>query len=498
MNVILRLSGVKCFISSGLWFATNFLAMSAPAADLAGGCFVSEFALTLDSGSRREILGPLFSCETNRTQVEQRWTPFFSRTHDPAADFEEIDFAYPLLTYDRYGAQRRFQILQWFSISGGENQDDVWRRRFSLFPFYFQQRSTKSNENYTAFVPFYGHLQNRFFRDEVHFVLLPLYVQSRKKDVVTDNYLYPFFHRRQGDGLTGWQMWPIAGNEHKTVTARIDRFGDPETVPGHEKRFVLWPFYFDNHLDIGTKNPKEQHVLLPFYSLTRSPLRDSSTYLWPLFTYTEDREKKYAEWGAPWPLVVFTQGEGKHGNRVWPLFSRFQTPTQESAFYLWPLYKYNRTHTPPLDRERTRILFFLYSDMMQKHAETGEYLRRRAGWPLFTHRRDLNGNERLQILAPLEPIVTNSKSLERNYSPIWSLWRSERNAQTGAASQSLMWNLYRNETTPNTRKISLLFGLFQYESTPGGRRSRWFYLPASRASRPSETRTTPRGQAGQP
>ena len=71
----------------------------------------------------------------------------------------------------------------------------------------------------------------------------------------------------------------------------------------------------------------------------------------------------------------------------------------------------------------------------------------------------------------------NNKSIERNYSPVYALWRSERNGKTGAASQSLLWNLYRRESTPQSKKFSLLFGLFQYESNTNGRHWRLFYIP---------------------
>ncbi len=61
----------------------------------------------------------------------------------------------------------------------------------------------------------------------------------------------------------------------------------------------------------------------------------------------------------------------------------------------------------------------------------------------FTWHRDFNGNERLQVLAPIEPAVPDNRGIERNWSPLWSLWRAENNPKTGAASQSLLWNLYR-------------------------------------------------------
>jgi hypothetical protein len=194
-------------------------------------------------------------------------------------------------------------------------------------------------------------------------------------------------------------------------------------------------------------------------------------------TVTDDRAKKYREVGAPWPLVVFRRGETANTSRVWPFYSHATNEFLESDFYLWPLYKYNRVHSDPLDRDRTRILFYLYSDTIERNTETGTFLRRRDCWPLFTHRQDWNGNERLQILALLEPILPNNKSIERNYSPLWSVWRAEKNARTGAQSQSLLWNLYRRETGTNISKTSVLFGLVQHSSTTNGNRWRLFYWP---------------------
>jgi hypothetical protein len=183
----------------------------------------------------------------------------------------------------------------------------------------------------------------------------------------------------------------------------------------------------------------------------------------------------------PWPFVIKTRGEGKTVNRVFPFFSHAQTATLESAFYMWPIYKFNGVHSAPLDRRRTRILFFLYSDTVAKNTETGVFERRHDFWPLFHHRTDFNGNDRWQILAPIEPLLPNNKSLERDYSPIWSVWRAETNPRTEASSQSLLWNLYRREATPAAKKCSLLFGLFQYHSDADGKRVRLFYIPMGKA-----------------
>jgi hypothetical protein len=456
---------------------------------LSAGPLFQQFYLTLSPGHRTEAVGPLFYREQAETQKTWAIPPLISYTTDEAVGLKEFDILYPLLTYDQYGGQHRWQLLQILSLAGGPTSKENSRERFTLFPIYFQQRSSDPTENYTAVFPFYGHLKHRLFRDEIFFVMFPIYGESKKRGVVTDNYVFPFFHLRHGPGLEGWQFWPLLGHEHKEVTTSTNGFNDVQIVGGHDSLFILWPIFFNDHMGIGTTNTIWQQGALPFYSFERSPLRDSTTVIWPFFSHIDEREKKYHEWDAPWPLVEFARGEGKTTTRVWPFYSRAHTPTLEDNFYLWPVYKYSRAKLPPLDRSRTRILFFLYSDTEDKNTETKVSARRSYLFPFYIKRREFNGNTRLQIFAPLEPFVQGSHKIERDYSPLWSVWRQEANPKTGATSQSLLWNLYRRDATPAQKKVSLLFGLFQYQSGPEGRQTRLFYIslgkrPLSASARP--------------
>ena len=104
-------------------------------------------------------------------------------------------------------------------------------------------------------------------------------------------------------------------------------------------------------------------------------------------------------------------------------------------------------------------------------------------WPFFFNQKTAIGTENPQRQQALLP---NNKSIERNYSPLWSLWRSEKNSRTGATSQSLLWNLYRRDSTPETKKCSVLFGLFKYQSGAEGRRWRLLYAPMGGKKKPSE------------
>jgi len=448
-----------------------------------------QFKLTLEQGERTEAVGPFYYHQEvgEPGDISKQWAvpPLFSYWHNEHVDYTQLDVLWKVLTYNRYGHEYRVQLVQLLSFAGGQTQSETNLDRFTLFPLYFQQRSKIPEKNYTALFPIYGTIKERLFRDEIHFVLFPLYGQTRKRDVVTDNYLYPIFHLRHGNQLKGWQFWPLMGAEHKEITQRTNMWNDVEVIAGHDKFMVLWPIFFKQHTGIGTTNEARQQIVLPLYNYMRSPGKDLTAWFWPLgVTHIEDREKKVDEWGAPWPLIVFARGT-KTTDRVWPFFSQARNANLTSDWYLWPVYKYNRLNSPPLDRERTRILFFLYSDTSVRHTEEKTRQRQIDLWPLFTSRRELDGRRRLQLLAPLEPILPNNTGVERNLSPLWSIWRSEHNPSNGASSQSFFWNLYRHDVTPSEKKSSLLFGLFQYQSRPDGGRWRLFYMPMGR-TRPAE------------
>jgi len=214
------------------------------------GFLFDQFSLTLDAGTRTEALGPFYYDQERESEQVFAVPPLFSHTTDEATDSEEFDFIYPLLTYDRFGSEYRWQLIQLLSVSGGQTQSSVPKTRFTLFPLYFQQRSPDASLNYTALLPFYGHIRQRLFRDDIFFVMLPFYIQTRKRDVVTYNCPYPFFNLRYGNSLHGWQFWPLVGQEHKDVSTLTNGFGEVEIVGGHDKFFALWPFFFNQTLGI--------------------------------------------------------------------------------------------------------------------------------------------------------------------------------------------------------------------------------------------------------
>jgi hypothetical protein len=443
------------------------------------GPFAHQFPRTLIPGTRVEAAGPLLSYDLDADTQGWALHPFVSFQATPTLERSTFSILYPIFTGSRIGSDYRWQFFQLLSWSGGEHVAGDQARRTTVFPFYFSQKSTAGTNDYRALLPIYGHIQNRLFRDEIDFALLPLWVRTRKRDVVTDNYLVPFFHRRHG-AAQGWQFWPLYGRETRAPLTRTNAITDePEIVPGHEKQFALWPIFFRERLGLGGPNPTTNLTVLPILSLTRSPELDRSVYLWPFFTHTENRAGRFEEWGAPWPFIGWADGEGKHARRFWPVWGRASSPELSSDFLLWPLYTHKHLVTDALDRETTRGLLYIWRDIREQNRATGVEARRRYLWPLFAHTRDLEGRERLQVLAPIENIFPGNQGIARDWSPVWSLFRAEHNPATGHRSESLLWNLWRRDRLPDLRRTSLLFGAVRTQKTAGTRQWRVFGIGPS-------------------
>ena len=213
---------------------------------------------------------------------------------------------------------------------------------------------------------------------------------------------------------------------------------------------------------------------MPFYSQTQSADAGRNVLRLAAGLQRDRRQGKESMWNTIF-LAALRRWRSGAQRRVTRSFSRFTagpcatTGNLESDFYLWPVYKFNRLESGPLERRRTRILFFLYSDTIEnKH---------RIGLPGFVGRifgrsTPFTGTLRATSAGRLSPcwsrFFPTTAACTREYSQVWSVWRCEKNHKSGAASQSLLWNLYRREETPRSKKLLALVWCFPV-SIRGGR-----------------------------
>ena len=452
--------------------------------DLALGPLMFANPLTLGEGREAGFLGPLFyekhGTENNQTYTQRSFRPIITSYQTDDNRTETTELLFPLLTYHRTGKEYRVQIGQMIGFSGGDSQTGGDENRTTLFPFYFARRSGDPERDYTALVPFYGTIKNRMLRDEINFFMLPLFLHSRQGNTQTWNYLVPFFHVRKGENLKGWQAWPLIGREEKIIGPE-----GPGEKGGHRWLFVAWPLYHTSEKGIGTENHSKFNALIPLYAIRRSSKDDLTSVLWPFFNKITDKVKGYTEYSAPWPFWIYGNGPNRDKLRIWPLYGHDRTETSNKEFYLGPLYQNSELNTEKILIQRWRVMVRLYQHTHEERKETGEVKDRRDLWPIFTHVRDRE-TRRLQLLAPIGPLLPGNKGIERNYSPLFALWHSEENIATGRSSRSFLFNFYRGERTPKSRKCSLLFGLVRYKKNEEGREWRllWLFPFRSKAANP--------------
>lgn len=434
-------------------------------------------------------LGPLLEFERSSDGDTQELNirPLFRRREERRAQRQEWDVLYPLMSYSRSEQDWEFQFLQIVNFREEGSRPQERERRCDIFPLYLCG-TTESGQEYHAVLPFGGRALNRLGQDEIEFVMFPLYARFVKQGVDTRYAPWPLVSWTRGERQSGFRLVPLYGQEVK------------EGV--FEKRFVLWPLFLQQRTGLDSDSPEETLAILPFYVAQRSKDRESTTVLWPFFTYTHDRERQFEEWDLPWPLVKIARGEGREIHRFLPFFSVEHRLLRNEFFLremkstdlmvLFPLYMRSQEEVPGSLRVRDRILWYVYSDIRQTGRD-GEY-RRVDAWPFFRYTRDREGAIEFQTLALLEAFMPGNEKVERIYSPLWSLYSYRRNPE-GDSVRSFLWNLVRHEETPGgvaveilgpllayredaqDARLSLLGGLLEYEMHHGVRSVQLFRGP---------------------
>jgi hypothetical protein len=269
-----------------------------------------------------------------------------------------------------------------------------------------------------------------------------------------------------------------------------------------EKYFALWPLFLYERIGLDGDEPEEILSVLPLYVSQRSPKLDSTTILWPIFTYTDDRGQRYQQWDVAWPIFRYGWGEDRQSFRFLPFYGEDRKVLRNAFLFreiryrdrtvLYPLYIRNEEEYPDGRKVRDRILWYLYSDKREEDRDGSS--RRIDAWPFFLYERDREGEVRFQALALLEAFTPANEWIERNYSPLWSVYTYRANAE-GDEVYSFLWNFVRHEETSSGRsievlgpllayreagedsKLSLLGGLLQFEVRQGERSVRLFGGP---------------------
>lgn len=425
--------------------------------------------------SNLSLLGPLFKRERSGSKTVTAVRPLFFSSSSPTSD--ETDLLYPVAATGRGNGQSETQVLRLYQHHVSAEGRPEERRDTMLFPFYISGTSEKYGP-YTSIFPLYGDIYERFWRDEYHFALFPLYGRTVKKGTTSTNYLYPFFNTVKGEKESGFQFWPLYGRSSK------------EGV--YDKRFTLWPFYISEKLGQDTDNPTENFYLLPFYASSRSPQRSATYAPWPLCGVVRDGEGQVIERDFLWPFWMTARGKDSETERFIPFYSSSRVKDTASRWILWPIYRHETIDSPTFRQEKTSLLYFLFSRSDESWPRFGKDRARSAFWPLYAWKRDEDGMRTLSMPALVEPVIW-SDGVERNWAPLWRLFIAKWDGK-GDGAMSLLWNLYWREkrgnesawelsplvswrSGPGLTDFRLFKGLFGYAGKDGKTTIRLLWIP---------------------
>ncbi len=431
-----------------------------------------------------QAAGPLLFLNRRPSHVEWGIRPLVSFVRDDATAHAEFDLLYPLLTDRSSPAGHDGQLLQLIRWSSTPHADGQRTIDLMLTPLLIYRSGRPGLPGDLVIFPLYGSLHHVLWNDRIGFVLFPLWLSLERDQITRHFILWPFFDwataaSENAPPAHGWRFWPF--------------YGELTQEGVKEERFVLWPLFIHQRLDLNSAAPHEQLMLLPFYSATRSPDERSTSWLWPLFRHAINTKTHYEEWALPWPLIQFGSGDERHLRRIFPFYSEESRTTHidllgttqqihsTSKIILWPFYHSTSEIGPDGRRDRDRLLLFLYSDLRVRKANAPTDARRIDLWPFFTYNKTADGAVTFQTLAPIEPFL-NTAAITRNYSPLWSLATYSRR-QDGVSDFTLLWGLVHSRTTPQTVDRSLLLGLIRWTTTEHDRQLRLFYLPSIRWER---------------
>lgn len=395
--------------------------------------------------------------------------PFYS--HAAIAEGAVQDVFWPLYSRKQFKDEQTSRILVFWYTHHFERSVEGSRYRRWLLPVYFQGRSG-GGENYLALFPLGGTIYDFMGRDEIRFVLFPVYGRSRVNDLETLSVLWPVYSRTRGDGIRRDRVFPLYGKSVKDGS--------------YEKRFILWPFWTEAVYEHPGHSGRVR-ILFPVYG--RADMQQEQT-LWllpPFFRFTEGREQRTY---CPWPFFQKIDGEGYDKLHLWPFWgrSRMEENNNERHFVLWPIWRSDRVERQDLlyIRQMAVPFFYLRRGVELKPADSAEkpetVYRHLRLWPLMSSLRD--GDLTRFRMLELWPVASRAAPVERNWAPLWTLYsRTEQDSVVRRDVLWFAWSSRRNAAT-GCKEWSLLNGLFSCRQDESGRHTRFLWLPRRQAQEP--------------
>ncbi len=350
--------------------------------------------------------------------------PLFSIVKDTSADSTVIDILYPLMKFKKNGQDKKFMLVPLIK----EQTDDIYpnktRTSSDYFPLYWG--TSEEGESYGGLFPLYGTVKHRFGKDEIMFLLWPVYSRTKEDGFVSHSVLWPVFKKTTGANGWGMRVFPLWGHEEETGV--------------NYKTFYLFPLVTFRGRYLNTDSPMTDTLFIPFYAHRQTPHSWSTSYLWPLFSVSYDKDTNYRRIDMPWPFVAIARSDTLSLTQFAP-FYRKRVTTQndsvdESRYFFYPIYTEGHFTSPKMNEDSHRFM------LIDKYIETKYADGSQELWiylfPAYDRRMLKSGEESTALLYPL-PLYDDG--FKRNWLPLFEVYRKDTTAE-GDTVTKILHHLY--------------------------------------------------------
>ena len=153
---------------------------------------------TENQSRRLDAAGPFYSQSESPEEREWTFRPFFSYRENLKEETEELEYLYPLGRVRKTPEGKLSRFIPFYSsFKPSLEKRKRTKERMWTFSLFFGER-VRTGAPYGGFFPFGGVFRDRFDRDEIQFVLWPLYSRILEDETETDHFLWPIFSLTSG------------------------------------------------------------------------------------------------------------------------------------------------------------------------------------------------------------------------------------------------------------------------------------------------------------
>lgn len=417
-------------------------------------------------------LAPFFEVYPTASEQDRRWVirPFMAYEREDTRS--DLTVLWPLYRDTRDGAYRKQWLLPIWYNSVFPNPDGTTDWDSFILPLFFYGNDPSEGGYFLAF-PLGGVLKGALGQDSMTFALFPLFLRVRDGTRTSQHWLWPIWNRVHGPYHRGFRIWPFYGR-YQASTQPTDGTTDPGPQPKNDRRFYAWPFLHFQENNLDSERPLKTRWWFPFYGRTQSSNLSRTSVLWPLYQFeTNARRESYTHssfiLGWNW-----TRSPTESRTDFGPVFGVRRTPDRFRQFALFPIERYERW-TRGSRRGIDLWLLPFYRRHVRQDLRDGTYESHTRLWPIFSHRREVDGTVRVNALELLP--WHDPERLDHLYSRFWRIYRYIDRGGGGGHAWEFLWGAVRRNVTPDEQWFSILGGVYESTRDATGGKHKLLFVP---------------------